>query len=337
MSASSTPTLAPESCSDAARLTAMVDLPTPPFPDATATMCFTPGIAPVRAPPLNGVRTFAVILRSTAVTPGRPLTRSCASAWKRSRTGQAGVVSSKVKLTLPSSVIARSLIMPRLTTSRPRSGSLIADSTARTSSLLGTEDHRSPQCNDAQENEERDNDCVQADTAYDGRAPRGLDPEVSAGLDQRGGDTNDRDGPKRQPRQDARKVSGRADRDEEHDDQQELQRREVTVGLVQAADAVGGFRTVTHQQGDQRRRTTEAGGEKQAAQRTGVAPDRLVADAQENAGVRGEENPDHGADHIECAIQDKRQHRAAPPVAEPRLGRRHKREHAEYEQPPSAN
>src|SRR5207302_51372 len=84
--------------------------------------------------------------------------------------------------------------------------SLIADSTARTSSLLGTEDHRSPQRNDAQENEERDNDCVQADTAYDGRAPRGLDPEVSAGLDQRGGDTNDRDGPKRQPRQDARKM-----------------------------------------------------------------------------------------------------------------------------------
>src|SRR5207253_2519931 len=84
--------------------------------------------------------------------------------------------------------------MPRLTTSRPRSGSLIADSTARTSSLLGTEDHRSPQRNDAQENEERDNDCVQADPAYAGRAPRGLDREVPAGLDQRGGDTNDRDG-----------------------------------------------------------------------------------------------------------------------------------------------
>src|ERR1700694_2841070 len=69
--------------------------------------------------------------------------------WKRSRTGQAGVVSSKVKLTRPSAPITRSLIMPRLTTSRPRSGSWIAESTARISAelggLLGTEDHRRAQ------------------------------------------------------------------------------------------------------------------------------------------------------------------------------------------------
>src|SRR5260370_9485780 len=70
--------------------------------------------------------------------------------WKRSRTGQAGVVSSNVKLTRPSAAMTRSLIIPRLTTSRPRSGSWIADSTVRTCSelggprfpLLGTEDHR---------------------------------------------------------------------------------------------------------------------------------------------------------------------------------------------------
>src|SRR6266513_1541205 len=144
MSASRSPTLAPASWSEAARLTAMVDLPTPPFPEPTAITCFTPGTVLSREPPLNAARTLEVIFRSTAVTPGRLPTSSLAWVWKRSRTGQAGVVSSNVKLTRPWSLIARSLIMPRLTTSRPRSGSLIAESTPRTSSLLGTEDHRRP-------------------------------------------------------------------------------------------------------------------------------------------------------------------------------------------------
>src|SRR5258708_23324239 len=76
-------------------------------------------------------------------------TSFCANVWKRSLTGQAGVVSSNVKLTRPSAPMTRSLIMPRLTTSRPRSGSWIADSTARTWSelggLLSTEDHRRAQ------------------------------------------------------------------------------------------------------------------------------------------------------------------------------------------------
>src|SRR5437773_1574361 len=142
MSASRSPTLAPASWSEAARLTAMVDLPTPPFPEPTAITCFTPGTVLSREPPLNAARTLEVIFRSTAVTPGRLPTSSWAWVWKRSRTGQAGVVSSNVKLTRPWSLIARSLIMPRLTTSRPRSGSLIADRAASTSSLLGTEDHR---------------------------------------------------------------------------------------------------------------------------------------------------------------------------------------------------
>src|SRR5712671_2360902 len=43
MSASSTPTLAPSAARARARLTAVVDFPTPPLPDATATMFFTPG------------------------------------------------------------------------------------------------------------------------------------------------------------------------------------------------------------------------------------------------------------------------------------------------------
>src|SRR2546426_7321172 len=144
MSASRSPTFAPESWREAARLTAMVDLPTPPFPEPTAITCFTPGTVLSREPPLNAARTLDVILRSTAVTPGRLPTSSWAWVWKRSRTGQAGVVSSKAKLTRPVSLIAKSLIMPKLTTSRPRSGSLIADRAASTSALLGTEDHRGP-------------------------------------------------------------------------------------------------------------------------------------------------------------------------------------------------
>src|SRR5436305_470563 len=43
MSASSTPTLRPRSRRPSARLIAVVDLPTPPLPEATATMAATPG------------------------------------------------------------------------------------------------------------------------------------------------------------------------------------------------------------------------------------------------------------------------------------------------------
>ena len=44
MSPSRRPTLKPSAARVAARLTAVVDLPTPPFPEATATMCLMPGI-----------------------------------------------------------------------------------------------------------------------------------------------------------------------------------------------------------------------------------------------------------------------------------------------------
>src|ERR1700716_997659 len=142
MSASSTPTLAPERLSPAARFTATVDLPTPPLPDATAIVCLIPGIAMPWGPAANDTGTLAVILSSTAVTPGRDSTISWAIVWKRSRTGQAGVVSSKVKLTRPSAATTRSLIIPRLTTSRPRSGSWIAESACRIWSVLGDDIRR---------------------------------------------------------------------------------------------------------------------------------------------------------------------------------------------------
>jgi hypothetical protein len=45
MSASSMPTLAPSAARARARLTAVVDLPTPPLPEATAMMFLTPGIS----------------------------------------------------------------------------------------------------------------------------------------------------------------------------------------------------------------------------------------------------------------------------------------------------
>ncbi|MND09185.1 hypothetical protein D3C83_323160 [compost metagenome] len=45
MSASSNPTWAPSAASASARFTAVVDLPTPPLPDATAITFLTPGIS----------------------------------------------------------------------------------------------------------------------------------------------------------------------------------------------------------------------------------------------------------------------------------------------------
>src|SRR5450759_3775171 len=185
MSASSSPTLAPLMRRAQARLIATVDLPTPPFPDATAIACLTPGMPCFGCRPLKAGRTLAVIFRSTAVTPGRSATSLCAMVWKRSLTGQAGVVSSKMKLTRPSALMTRSLIMPRLTTSRPRSGSWIAASTASTWSelggfpLLGTEDHRRPQGEHPEQDEEGHDKRVGACVGDDRRASGGTDAHVT--------------------------------------------------------------------------------------------------------------------------------------------------------------
>src|SRR5213593_727494 len=236
MSASRSPTLAPESWREAARLTAMVDLPPPPFPEPTAITCFTPGTILSREPRLNAARTLEVIFRSTAVTPGRLPTSSWAWVWKRSRTGQAGVVSSNVKLTRPWSLTSRSLIMPRLTTSRPRSGSLIADRTLRISSLLGTEDHRCSQGEDSDQGEQRDHYGVETDSGNCARTARSHS-HVPSCLDQGRGDSDHRERPEREPRQLAGYSAGRAHGDEEDDDQRELERREVSVRLVEPAEA----------------------------------------------------------------------------------------------------
>src|SRR5215813_444162 len=100
MSASSTPTRSPWSRRPSARLTATVDLPTPPLPDATAMMAPTPGtptvpwarcaaaaaageVAPGRGRPAARSAVNATI---TEPTPGSALT--AASARLRTGLGQ---------------------------------------------------------------------------------------------------------------------------------------------------------------------------------------------------------------------------------------------------------
>jgi hypothetical protein len=102
MSASSSPTLAPVWASATARLTAQVDLPTPPLPAPTAITFLTPGSWIVPRLPPAVVRTCEVIVQLTFSTPGMAPT-SC-WAWVRnwSFTGQAGVVSSNWNDTTPS-------------------------------------------------------------------------------------------------------------------------------------------------------------------------------------------------------------------------------------------
>ena len=69
MSASSKPTLAPSAASASAKLTAVVLLPTPPLPEATATMFLTWGN---KATPrwAAWATIFMVTLADTLVTPG---------------------------------------------------------------------------------------------------------------------------------------------------------------------------------------------------------------------------------------------------------------------------
>ena len=122
MSPSMMPTLLPHCESASARFTATVVLPTPPLPAPTAMMFLTPGTAARPADGSTASRTRALICTSTAVTPESCMT--AARAWSRiwSLTGHAGVVSSMVNATRPASTF-RSLMNPRLTMSRFKSGS----------------------------------------------------------------------------------------------------------------------------------------------------------------------------------------------------------------------
>src|SRR3981081_499582 len=217
MSASSSPTLAPLRLRAQARLMATVDFPTPPFPEATAIACLTPGMTWFGCGRLKAGRTLAVIFRSTAVTPGRSATSFCAIVWKRSRTGHAGVVSSNVKPTRPSGLTTRFLIVPRLTTSRPRSGSWIADSTARTCSevggpawppLLGTEDHRRAHSENREQHHDGDDGRLHRPRRHRGGPPADLYPRRPADAHHRRTDPYQRDDPQRKPRPNSSSGSG---------------------------------------------------------------------------------------------------------------------------------
>ncbi len=86
-----------------ATLTAMVLLPTPPLPLETAIIFFTPWI-----PVLSGIAfcwgISAVTSTVISVTPGKLRIAFLQSSTINSRKGQAGVVRTKVKLTLPPSI-----------------------------------------------------------------------------------------------------------------------------------------------------------------------------------------------------------------------------------------
>ena len=110
MSASSSPTEAPALASATARLTLIVVFPTPPLPEATATMFLTPGSICGS----EGVDRRTVAPHSTSIRSA-PIGRRAAStrAWISSLSGQAGVVNSIVNDTLAPSMTRSSDHVPR--------------------------------------------------------------------------------------------------------------------------------------------------------------------------------------------------------------------------------
>src|SRR6267378_1122383 len=129
-SASMMPTRAPVLASARARLAETVDFPTPPLPLATGITFFTDGMSRSFIGP-GDPPTRAVIVTSTPPTPGRAATASRACCRMCSRTGDAGVVCSMVNPTVPSET-RTSFTNPRVTMSRPRSGSVTTRSASRT-------------------------------------------------------------------------------------------------------------------------------------------------------------------------------------------------------------
>ena len=120
-----------------ARLTATVDLPTPPLHDETAMTWRTAARPPGRpsspaSPSTGGGGGAALIVTSTDVANGSADTAAVASRLNSSLTGQAGVVSSSVKEMAPESAIVKFLTKPAVTMSTPRSGSGMVARAART-------------------------------------------------------------------------------------------------------------------------------------------------------------------------------------------------------------
>ena len=133
MSASSRPTFEPDFARDQARFTAVVDLPTPPLPLATAMIFFTcPRDAATGEPVFRGSapRVEAVMVTLVLLTPGKAIKASSHCVFSCSFTGQAGVVKFTSRLTScwPSSPPVAALIFtlrtkPSVTMSLCKSGS----------------------------------------------------------------------------------------------------------------------------------------------------------------------------------------------------------------------
>ena len=156
MSASSRPVETPLAARPRARLTAVVDLPTPPLPEATAMMCFTPGTSMRPPPPVvlaagapwprawprpcscacdagaaDGAGRSEVITAVADSTPGMART-ACSHAWRSgSRAVPRAGSTSRVTATWPPRT-AMPPTMPCATTFFAVAGSMTASRTLRT-------------------------------------------------------------------------------------------------------------------------------------------------------------------------------------------------------------
>src|SRR5216684_2738741 len=148
MSASSMPTFNPMPLKPSARLTAVVDLPTPPLPDATAMMALTPSgawaervCAPARprvagaaaAGPRPAARS-AVSATMAEVTPGKPRTASSAALRTPSQRWTSAASTLIEKNTFPS-LTTMSESVPVAGSGVP-SGDFTAESRSNTASLV---------------------------------------------------------------------------------------------------------------------------------------------------------------------------------------------------------
>jgi hypothetical protein len=146
MSASSTPTVRPRWASCAARLAVTDDLPTPPLPEAMATIRVVAGmsVSSALSRALNRARAMTFFFCSvvispkwtrTSATPGRLATRSLMSFMIWARNGQPAVVRAMVTSTSPlCGSISMTCTMPRSTMLSPSSGSITPSRTLRTAS-----------------------------------------------------------------------------------------------------------------------------------------------------------------------------------------------------------
>src|SRR5947207_2949955 len=153
MSASSTPTLWPSDDIAVARLTVSDDLPTPPFPDATAItrvvgsswIALSSAGRPPRSFDVSAARSSGVITsksRRTDPTPSSPPTSFATWSWNDERSGHPATVSAILTVTSPPATVT-SRTMSRSVTGLRSSGSITLPSAARTASWVGIAIERS--------------------------------------------------------------------------------------------------------------------------------------------------------------------------------------------------